>query len=155
MAKRYWLVKSEPGAYSIDDLERDGVTAWTGIRNYQARNFMRDDMQVGDAVLFYASGDEPGITGLAEVSRKAYADETAFKKGHDSFDPKSKRDNPTWFNVDLRFVKQLERPISLAALKQTPGLEKMVLTQKGSRLSVQPVRPEEWEIIRKMAGDCP
>jgi predicted RNA-binding protein with PUA-like domain len=151
MAKRYWLVKSEPSAYSIDDLERDGSAPWTGVRNYQARNYMRDDMRVGDGVLFYASGDEPGITGIAEVGKAAYPDETAFKKGHEYFDPKSKKENPTWFMVDIRFKVRLAKPVSLAQLKQTPGLEKMVLTQKGSRLSVQPVRPEEWEIVRKLS----
>lgn len=151
MARRYWLVKSEPGAYSIDDLERDGATAWTGIRNYQARNFMRDAMQVGDGVLFYASGDEPGITGIASVSSKAYPDETAFNKKHETFDPKSRRENPTWFCADIRFERQLPRKITLATLKQTPGLERMVVTQKGSRLSVQPVTPAEWEIIHKLA----
>ncbi|MCC6149990.1 MAG: EVE domain-containing protein [Planctomycetes bacterium] len=151
MAKRFWLVKSEPGVYSIDDLERDGVTAWSGVRNYQARNFMRDDMRVGDTVLFYASGDEPGITGLAEVCKTAYPDETAFKKGHESFDAKSNRENPTWFNVDIKFVRQLAARLELSTLKKTPGLERMMVTQKGSRLSVQPVRPEEWEIIAKLA----
>lgn len=151
MAKRYWLVKSEPSAYSIDNLERDGSTAWTGIRNYQARNFMRDEMKPGDGVLFYASGDEPGITGIAEVCKAAYPDETAFKKGHEYFDPKSKRDNPTWFNVDIKFVRQLAARLELSTLKKTPGLERMMVTQKGSRLSVQPVRPEEWEIIAQLA----
>jgi predicted RNA-binding protein with PUA-like domain len=151
MPKRYWLMKSEPDAYSIDDLERDGSAPWTGVRNYQARNSMRDDMQVGDGVFFYASGDEPGITGLAEVSKAGYPDDTAFKKGHEYFDPKSKKDNPTWIMVDIKFVKKLAKPILLAQLKSTPGLEKMVLTQRGSRLSVQPVRPEEWELITKLA----
>ena len=151
MPKRYWLMKSEPSAYSIDDLERDGKAPWTGVRNYQARNYMRDDMNVGDGVLFYASGDEAGITGIAQVSKAAYPDDTAFKKGHEYFDPKSKKENPTWFMVDIKFVEKLDKPVSLATLKATAGLEKMVVTQRGSRLSVQPVRPEEWEIVKKLA----
>jgi predicted RNA-binding protein with PUA-like domain len=151
MPKRYWLMKSEPSAYSIDDLERDGNAPWTGVRNYQARNYMRDDMSVGDGVLFYASGNEAGITGIAQVCRAAYPDHTAFKKGHEYFDPKSKKENPTWFMVDIKFEQKLANSLSLATLKATPGLEKMVVTQRGSRLSVQPVRPEEWEIIAKLA----
>jgi predicted RNA-binding protein with PUA-like domain len=150
MTQRYWLMKSEPSAYSIDDLERDGSAPWTGVRNYQARNYMRDDMRVGDGVFFYASGDDAGIVGLAKVSKAAYPDDTAFKKGHEYFDPKSKKENPTWFMVEIKFVRKLAKTILLGTLKSTPGLEKMVVTQKGSRLSVQPVRPEEWEIIAKL-----
>ena len=147
-AKRYWLMKCEPEAYSIDDLERDGSTTWEGVRNYQARNSMRDDMKVGDGVLFYASNAEPsGVSGLAEISRKAYPDPYAFEKGHHYFDPDSDPANPTWYMVDVRFVEKFPSIIPLAALKATPGLEKMVVTQKGSRLSVQPVTPEEFKIV--------
>src|SRR3954465_4879026 len=106
-AKKYWLMKGEPGASSIDDLERDGVTTWEGVRNFQARNSMRDDMKVGDGVLFYASNAEPsGGTGLAEISRAAYPAPYAFQKGHKYFDPKSDPENPTWVMVDLRFVEK-------------------------------------------------
>ncbi len=147
-AQRYWLMKCEPDAYSIDDLQRDGSTTWEGVRNYQARNSMRDDMKVGDGVLFYASNAEPsGVAGVAEISREAYPDPFAFEKGHHYFDPDSDPANPTWYMVDVRFVEKFPGIIPLAALKATPGLEKMVVTQKGSRLSVQPVTPREFEIV--------
>jgi predicted RNA-binding protein with PUA-like domain len=150
-AKRYWLMKCEPEAYSIDNLERDGTASWEGVRNFQARNFMRDDMKLGDGVLFYASNAEPsGVTGIAEISRESYPDAFAFKKGHKYYDEKSDPDNPTWYMVDIRFVEKFPEIIALATLKETPGLEKMVVTQKGSRLSVQPVTKEEFEIVRKL-----
>ena len=146
--KRYWLLKCEPAAYTIDDLERDGSTTWEGVRNYQARNSMRDDMKIGDGVLFYASNAEPsGVAGVAEISREAYPDPFAFQKGHHYFDPDSDPANPTWYMVEIRFVEKFPGVIPLAALKATPGLEKMVVTQKGSRLSVQPVTPQEFEIV--------
>lgn len=146
--KRYWLMKCEPEAYSIDDLERDGSTTWEGVRNYQARNSMRDDMKVGDGVLFYASNSEPsGVAGIAEISREAYPDPFAFQKGHHYYDPDSDPSNPTWYMVDVRFIEKLPGILPLATLKATPGLEKMVVTQKGSRLSVQPVTPREFETV--------
>jgi predicted RNA-binding protein with PUA-like domain len=150
-AKRFWLMKCEPEAYTIDDLERDGTTTWEGVRNFQARNSMRDDMKPGDGVLFYASNAEPsGVTGLAEVARGGYPDPYAFQEGHKYFDPKSDPDNPTWMMVDIRFVEKFPDIIPLATLKETPGLDKMVVTQKGSRLSVQPVTKEEFEIVKKL-----
>ncbi len=150
-AKRYWLLKCEPEAYNIDDLERDGEVTWEGVRNFQARNTMRDDMKVGDGVLFYASNAEPsGVTGLAEVSREGYPDPYAFQKGHKYFDPKSDPDNPTWHMVDIRFVEKFPKIVPLAELKAAKGLEKMVVTQKGSRLSVQPVTKKEHEIVLKL-----
>jgi predicted RNA-binding protein with PUA-like domain len=150
-AKRFWLMKCEPEAYTIEDLERDGTTPWEGVRNFQARNSMRDDMKVGDGVLFYASNAEPsGVTGLAEIARGGYPDPYAFQEGHKYFDPKSDPDNPTWVTVDLRFVEKFAEIIPLATLKETPGLEKMVVTQKGSRLSVQPVTKEEFEIVKRL-----
>jgi predicted RNA-binding protein with PUA-like domain len=150
-AKRYWLVKCEPEAYSIDDLERDGVASWEGVRNFQARNTMRDDMKVGDGVLFYASNAEPsGVTGVAEVAREGYPDSYAFQKGHKYFDPKSDPADPTWYMVDVRFVEKFPAIVSLAELKATKGLETMVVTQKGSRLSVQPVTRKEYEIVLKL-----
>jgi predicted RNA-binding protein with PUA-like domain len=146
--KRYWLLKCEPAAYTIDDLERDGSTTWEGVRNYQARNSMRDDMKIGDGVLFYASNAEPsGVAGVAEISREGYPDPFAFEKGHHYFDPDSDPTNPTWYMVEIRFVEKFPGIIPLGALKATPGLEKMVVTQKGSRLSVQPVTPQEFEIV--------
>ncbi len=145
-------MKCEPSAYTIDDLERDGTTSWEGVRNYQARNFMRDEMKVGDRVLFYASNARPsGVTGIAEIAREGYPDIYATKKGHKYYDPDSSRDNPTWYMVDIGFVENFHGTISLETLKQTKGLEKMVVTQKGSRLSVQPVTPAEFDIVVKLA----
>ena len=151
MAKRYWLMKCEPEAYTIEDLERDGSTTWEGVRNFQARNSMRDDMKKGDGVLFYASNAEPsGVSGLAEISKPGYPDPYAFQEGHKYHDPKSDPDNPTWYMVDIRFVERFPEVIPLATLKETPGLENMVVNQKGSRLSVQPVTKEEFGIVRKL-----
>lgn len=150
-AKRYWLMKCEPEAYTIEDLERDGTTSWEGVRNFQARNFMRDDMKVGDGVLFYASNAEPsGVTGVAEISRKAYPDPFAFEEGHKYHDPKSDPENPTWYMVDLRFVEKFPDLVPLAVLKETRGLGDMMVVQKGSRLSVQPVTKKEFEIVVKL-----
>ena len=148
--RRHWLVKSEPASFSFDDLlaSPDRTTGWSGVRNYQARNFMRDDMKKGDLVFFYHSSAEPtAIVGVAEVAREGYPDPTAFDPSDAHFDPKSKPDAPTWIMVDLRAVEKLAHPVTLAELKSVPGLEKMVLLQRGSRLSVQPVTKEEWEIV--------
>jgi predicted RNA-binding protein with PUA-like domain len=150
-AKRYWLMKCEPEAYTIDDLERDGTATWEGVRNFQARNYMRDDMKPGDGVLFYASNAEPsGVTGVAEISRAGYPDPFAFEEGHKYFDPKSNPANPTWIMVDLRFVEKFSDVIPLAALKETRGLADMMVVQKGSRLSVQPVTRKEFDIVVKL-----
>jgi predicted RNA-binding protein with PUA-like domain len=150
-AKRYWLMKCEPSAYSIDDLERDGTTSWEGVRNYQARNFIRDDMKAGDGVLFYASNSEPsGVAGIAEVAREAYPDRFAFERGHEYYDPKSDEASPTWFMVDVRFVERFREIVPLAALKAVPALAKMMVLQRGSRLSVQPVTKEEFEVVRAL-----
>lgn len=148
---RYWLMKCEPEAYTIEDLEKDGTTTWEGVRNFQARNTMRDDMKVGDGVLFYASNAEPsGVSGVAQVCREGYPDPYAWKKGHEYFDEKSDPANPTWYMVDLRFVERFPAIIPLATLKATKGLEKMVVTQKGSRLSVQPVTKREFDLVVKL-----
>jgi predicted RNA-binding protein with PUA-like domain len=141
-------MKCEPSAYTIDDLERDRTTSWEGVRNYQARNMIRDDMKAGDRVLFYASNANPsGVTGLAVVSRGGYPDAFALKKGHKYFDPGSKAEAPTWYSVDIAFVERFADIVSLETLKATKGLEDMVVTKKGSRLSIQPVTPAEYDIV--------
>ena len=147
---RYWLMKSEPGTYSIDDLRRDGQTFWDGVRNYQARNFMRDDMRVGDKVLFYHSNAAPpGVAGLAEVVRESYPDHTARDPKSKYFDPKAGEDDPRWFMVDIAFVEKFDHFVPLGTLRETPGLESMLVTTR-SRLSIQPVTAEEYEIVRKL-----
>lgn len=151
MPRKYWLMKCEPGAYSIDDLARDKTTGWEGVRNYQARNFMRDEMQVGDGVLFYASNADPsGVTGLAEIVRAGYPDPFAFKKGHTYYDPSSSRDAPIWFTVDVGYRETFPAVVPLETLKSTKGLEHMVVTRKGSRLSVQPVTKSEFDIVTRL-----
>ncbi len=152
MAKRYWLMKCEPSAYTIDDLQRDGATNWEGVRNYKARNYMRDDMQLGDDVLFYASNAEPsGVTGLAKIVRTSYPDASAFNKKSHYYDEDSDKAKPTWFMVDIGFVKNFQGTVSLETLKGAKGLGNMMVTQKGSRLSVQPVTKDEFEIVLKLA----
>jgi predicted RNA-binding protein with PUA-like domain len=144
---RYWLMKSEPSEYSIDDLARDGFVPWFGVRNYQARNFMRDQMKVGDGVLFYHSScPEPGIAGLAEVARPAYPDATQFESEGKYFDPKASPDNPRWFNVDVKIVRKT-RLMPLTEIRQYAELAHMRVLQRGSRLSITPVDPDEWRFI--------
>jgi predicted RNA-binding protein with PUA-like domain len=151
----YWLMKSEPGAYSIDDLERDGTTHWDGVRNYQARNLMRDDMKEGDRVLFYHSNaNPPGVAGIARVVREGYPDPTARDPKSHYFDEKASDDDPRWYMVDIAFEEKFGEVVPLATLKETAGLEEMVVTKR-SRLSVQPVRKEEFEIVRKLAARNP
>jgi predicted RNA-binding protein with PUA-like domain len=151
-AMNYWLMKCEPAAYTIDDLRRDGTTSWEGVRNYQARNFMRDQMKEGDRVLFYASNAEPsGVTGLAKIVREAYPDPFAFEEGHSYFDPKSREEEPRWFAVDIGFVERFDRIVALSDLKGNPKLEGMGVVQKGNRLSVQPVTKAEYDEIVRMA----
>ena len=153
--RRYWLVKSEPDTFSFDDLlaSPGRTTCWDGVRNFQARNFMRDEMKKGDLVFFYHSSTDPAaIVGIAEVAREAYPDHTAFDAKDPHYDPKSKRDAPTWMMVDLRAREALPKPLTLAELRGVKGLEKMVLLQKGSRLSVQPVTKQEWDVICRTAG---
>jgi predicted RNA-binding protein with PUA-like domain len=151
MSRRHWLMKCEPAAYTIDDLARDGHTSWEGVRNYQARNFMRDDMLEGDPVLFYASNADPsGVTGLARITRAAYPDHFAWKKRHKYFDAKSRQVSPTWFMVDIGFVERFPACVSLEALKSAPGLEEMMVIRKGSRLSIQPVSKSEYDIVVRL-----
>lgn len=144
-------MKCEPSAYTIDELARDGSTGWEGVRNYQARNYMRDDMQVGDGVLFYASNAAPsGVTGLARISRSGYPDPFAFTKGHRYFDPDSSKEAPTWYTVDIEFVERFPGIVPLETLKSTTGLEQMMVIRKGSRLSVQPVSKTEYDIVVRL-----
>ena len=139
MPKRYWLMKCEPAAYTIEALARDKKTGWEGVRNYQARNSMRDDMQVGDPVLFYASNAEPsGVTGLARIARAGYPERDA-----------------TWSMVDVAFVERFDAIVPLDTLKRTAGLKQMVVTQKGSRLSIQPVRKSEYDIVVRVGRRRP
>ena len=145
---KHWLMKSEPEAFSIDDLKRKRVEAWDGVRNYQARNFMRDGMRPGDQVFFYHSNcAEPGIAGIAEVTSDAYPDPSQFDSKSKYFDPKSSREEPRWMLVDVKFVKKLKRTITLDELKGHEALGDMQLLRKGNRLSVMPVGASEWRYI--------
>jgi predicted RNA-binding protein with PUA-like domain len=151
MAKRYWLFKSEPDCFSIDDLKHEGTSHWDGVRNYQARNILRDEIKRGDGVLFYHSGVQPpGVVGLAEVAKSGYPDHTAWDPESEHFDPKASEDNPIWYMVDVRFVRKLPEMLPLPQLKKEPGLEQMMVTQRGSRLSVQPVTSDEWKVVQRM-----
>lgn len=153
---RYWLMKSEPDAYSIDDLARDKTTNWNGVRNYQARNFMRDQMKVGDQVLYYHSNcEEPGVVGIAEVSKLAYPDPSQFDRTSKYYDEKATPEDPRWLNVDIRFVKKIA-PVTLEALRQHKELATMRILQRGNRLSITPVDPSEWKFVLRLsekAGD--
>lgn len=147
----YWLVKSEGNCYSIDDLKKDTKTSWTGVRNYQARNFMRDSMKVGDGVLFYHSNANPiGVYGVAKVVSTPHADETQFDINDDHYDPKAKKEQPTWICVDIGFVQKFAEPISLTEMKLAPQLEGMMALAVGSRLSVQPVSKKQFEYITEV-----
>lgn len=153
MKKKYWLVKTEPSAYSIDDLVKDKKTHWDGVRNYQARNFMRDEMKKEDQVLFYHSNAEPtAVVGLCEVVKEGYPDFTAFDPDDKHYDPKSKEENPTWIMVDIKLVRKFKRPVTLAEIKENPKLQNMRLVQRGNRLSVMPIEKKELELIVKL-GD--
>ena len=150
----YWLFKTEPGCFSFDDLKkRPGMTEpWDGVRNFQARNFLRDSVKVGDLVLFYHSNiAEPAVVGLAEVVRAGYPDTTALNPGSEHFDPKASADKPIWYMVDLRYVKPLQRIVTLERIKQNPLLADMPLVKR-SRLSILPVTADEWRIILTMGG---
>lgn len=149
----YWLMKSEPNCYSIDDLKNESTktTHWDGVRNYQARNMMRDDMRKGDLVFFYHSNaNPPGIAGIAEVVKESYPDHTAFDPNDDHYDPKSDPDKPRWFMVDVKYKKKFKEVIALDELRQHPVLEDMQLLRKGNRLSVMPVEKKHWDAIQKM-----
>jgi predicted RNA-binding protein with PUA-like domain len=147
---QYWLMKSEPSCFSIDDLQHapNQTSPWDGVRNYQARNFMRQQMKIGDLIFFYHSNcTPPGIVGIAEVASEAYPDYTAFDPESEHPDPKSTPENPRWYMVDVRFVKKLPGIISLDQLKQHPELSDMQLLRKGNRLSVLPINKDDWDYI--------
>lgn len=149
---RYWLMKSEPSDVSIDDLAAlpNQTIAWYGVRNYQARNFMRDQMQPGDQAFFYHSScAEPGIVGLVEISKRAYPDQTQFDPANKYFDPKATQENPRWFNVEVKLVRKT-RLVGLKELRDHPQLASMRILQKGNRLSITPVDPREWQVIMEM-----
>lgn len=144
----YWLMKSEPDAYSIDDLKKDKMEPWDGIRNYQVRNMIRDDMAIGDEVLFYHSSCKvPGVVGIAKIASAAYPDPVQFDRKSKYYDPKSKQDSPTWLLRDIAFARKLNRIITLAELKDHPALVDFRLTQRGNRLSIFPVEAAHWKLV--------
>jgi predicted RNA-binding protein with PUA-like domain len=150
---QYWLMKSEPDVYSIEELARQKrkTDHWEGIRNYQARNFLRDDMRKGDLAFFYHSNcPQPGITGIIKIVREAYPDFTAFDSEHKYYDPKSDPEQPRWFMVDVKLVRKLKRTIPLQELKEHKKLQDMRLLQRGSRLSILPVTKQQWDYILKL-----
>jgi predicted RNA-binding protein with PUA-like domain len=156
-ARKYWLFKSEPTHYSIDDLKNDKTAYWDGVRNYQARNMLRDDVKVGDQVLFYHSNAEPmAIVGTMKVIAQAYTDHTAFDKNDEChYDPKSKPENPTWVMVDVEHQQAFAKPVTRDMLRNNPITAKMMVMAKGSRLSIQPVTAEEWQTVHELAGVKP
>jgi predicted RNA-binding protein with PUA-like domain len=154
MAHRYWLMKSEPSECSIDDLAHapKQTVPWVGVRNYQSRNFMRDDMTVGDGVLFYHSScPEPGVAGIAEVASAAYPDATQFDAQSDYFDGKSKADDPRWLHVDVKLVRKTPL-LALARMREAPSLASMQVLRRGNRLSITPVTDDEWAAVLKLLG---
>jgi predicted RNA-binding protein with PUA-like domain len=154
MATQYWLMKSEPNAYSLEDLQNqpDRTDHWDGVRNYQARNFMRDEMQKGDRVIFYHSGKTPEAVGTARIVKAGYPDHTARDPENIHYDPKSTPDNPIWYMVDIQFEYEFKTPIPLKDLREIPALKDMLLLRRGNRLSVMPVTKKEFETILKMGG---
>ncbi len=149
----YWLMKCEPTAYSIDDLKRDKTSSWEGVRNYQARNFMRDSMKVGDIALFYHSNSKPsGVAGLMKIARAGYPDHFAWKQGHKYFDERSTPEKPVWYMVDVTFLDKFSEILPLQTIKQEQRLEGIMVAQKGSRLSIQPLSEEHFKVICEL-GD--
>lgn len=150
----YWLIKSEPEEFSIDDLKKQKTTWWEGVRNYQARNFMMNDMKIGDQILFYHSNAEPtGVVGIASVSKEAAPDLSAQDKKSDYFDVKASKENPRWFCVQIKFERKFDKCVTLAEIKANPSLKNMDLVRPGQRLSVQVVRKDEFETIFKLATE--
>ena len=153
---KYWLMKCEPSAYTIEKLQRDGTTSWEGVRNYQARNFMRDEMKKGDRVLFYASNADPsGVTGVAEISREAYPDQFARKKGHHYYDPKATAENPIWYMVDIEPGQKFDRVVTLDEMRAAPELKDMMTLKRGNRFSITPVTKDEFDAIVDMGTHSP
>jgi len=152
--RNYWLLKSEPTTYSLRDLKKEGETQWTGVRNYQARNFMRDDMKPGDPILFYHSNTQPpAIVGVGEVHSKSYPDPTQYNSKSEYYDPKATKREPRWFCVTISFLYEFKNPISLKTLKSSASFSDMLLTKKGSRLSVQPVSARHFNAILKQSRE--
>ena len=154
-SRRYWLLKSEPTCFSIADLAqaKQQTTYWDGVRNYQARNMLRDDMQVGDRAFYYHSNADPmAIVGTVEIVKSGYPDFTQFDENEDHYDPKSDPDNPRWFMVDVKLLQEFPAPVTRDDLKAEASLADMVVLQRGSRLSVQPVTAAEWKAVHKLAG---
>jgi predicted RNA-binding protein with PUA-like domain len=154
MAKKYWLMKSDPDEFSIHDFKNspNQTECWDGIRNYQARNFMRDEMKIGDRILFYHSRTSPSVVGTARVVKEGYPDDTAWDPKNKHFDPRSKPEKPVWYMVDIQLEKEFPKPIPLADLRKEPALKDMMLLRKGMRLSIQPVTPEEFRVILSLVG---
>lgn len=152
-AARAWLMKSEPDVFSFDDLRRRRREPWSGVRNYQARNFMRDEMRVGDTVLFYHSScEEPGVQGLGRVASAPYADPTQFDRKNDAFEPRATKDKPVWWLVDVAWAADFGRPVTLPMLRAEPRLKSLLMLRPGNRLSITPVTAEELAVIRRLAG---
>ncbi|MES0872524.1 EVE domain-containing protein [Sinimarinibacterium thermocellulolyticum] len=153
----YWLMKSEPDCFSIDDLAKrpNQISGWDGVRNYQVRNMFRDEMRIGDRAFFYHSScAEPGVVGVMRIVSNAYPDPTQFDPKADHYDPKSTRENPRWLQVDVQFERKLDKPVTLATLRAHEAqLKGMLVLARGSRLSVTPVRPEHWDYVLKLAGE--
>ncbi len=148
---QYWLMKSEPDVFSIDDLQKKKVSLWDGVRNYQARNFMMNDMKIGDVVLFYHSSTEvPGIVGLAKVAAAAVPDPSQFDKKSEYYDDKATEEKPRWFCVKVEFAKKFKNVLSLEDIRNTPSLKTMLVIRKGQRLSIQPVTPAEYNALSKL-----
>lgn len=153
MAIKYWLMKSEPNVFSIDDLakSKNQTTYWDGVRNYQARNFLRDEIKIGDKVIFYHSNSEPpGAAGICEVVKEGYPDFTAFDPENSHYDPKSKKESPTWFMVDIKLIKKFSHFVSIDEMRENKKLQGMKLLQRGNRLSVIPLTKQEFDEIIKM-----
>ena len=148
----YWLMKSDAEDYTIDDLKRDKIEPWTGVRNFQARNFMRDVMEIGDMVIFWHSGGKPiGAAGIGKIVSKSYPDKTQFNKKSKYYDPKAKKEKPTWFLVDVGFVKKFKKIVSIEEIRKNNNLKNMKTLQKGSRLSITPLTKKEFEVIEKLS----
>lgn len=147
----YWLLKTEPETYSIDDLARDQRTCWDGVRNYQARNYLRDEMKIGDLVLIHHSNaDPPGVAGVAKVVKSAYPDHTALDRKNNHYDPRATKENPIWMMVDVEFVEKFHQVVTMDAMMQARGLDGMLVLKRGQRLSVMPVEPRHFELVSSM-----